>query len=108
MYSGYQFDESQMLNLLPNVISFLSGDKNYTVLSDDLILMNKKGLRELLAYSEFLHGFKTSLPNEFRRKYPDLTEAIESGSAYKLLNQSAEQKEKILIELNKLLSKGEK
>jgi len=108
MYSGYRFDESRMLNLLPNVISFLSGDKNYTELSDDLILMNKNGLRDLLVYSEFLNGFKSSLPKDFRQKYPDLTKAIESGSAYKLLNQSAEQKEKILIELNKLFSKGEK
>ncbi len=106
--SGSLMAETRLLNHLPNIISFLSGEQNYTELSDDLILMNKKGLGDLIAYSEILNEFKSSLPKDFREKYPDLTRVIESGSANKLLNQSAEQKEKILIELNKLFSKGEK
>lgn len=107
-YSGYSIDEAKIVKYFPEIISFIGGKQNYAELSDDLILMNKEGLKDLLSYSMFLENIKSSMPEEFSKKYPDLAEAIKSGAANKLFNMQGSKKEKILNELNKLFSEGDK
>ncbi len=107
-YSGFQVDETNLIKYLPDIYSFISGRQDYTQLSDELIIINKKGLRELISYSMNLQEVKSFLPKDFVQKYPDLAKALEGGSASGLFNQSSEQRENILKELNKVFSKGEK
>ncbi len=108
LYGGYSFDENDLTKYFPDVISFLSGKQDFTQISDDVLVINKKGLADLISYSMFLNEIKSSIPKGFRQKYPAIIKAIEPGSYNKLLELSPEQREKILHELNTIFSKGEK
>jgi len=108
LYSGYSLDENDLTKYFPDVISYLSGKQDFTQISDDVLVINKKGLVNLISYSMFLNEIRSNLPKGFSQKYPDIIKAIEPGSYNKLLELSPEQREKLLHELNTIFSKGEK
>ena len=104
--SGVFEDQLKVLNAIPGLYRILSGAKNFAMLSEDWMIMNKSELKSLLRISNGLNSIKAELPPDFKNKYPVLAEFVGRDLDESKFDELLNQKKEILIELNKFWKEG--
>ncbi|MCX6152503.1 MAG: hypothetical protein NTX22_18400 [Ignavibacteriales bacterium] len=100
-------DQTKMLNTISELCKLFTSKRNIAKLTDDWIVMNKAELRSFLQLNSKLNAIKTTLPSNFNVKYPLLAKYINMELSDKQVEEFINQKDEIIVELNKFLKEGE-
>jgi hypothetical protein len=104
--SGVFEDQLKMLNAFPELYKLINGTKNFALLSDDWIIMNKTELKSMMQLYNNLKSLKSILPSDFETEYPLLTKFINRDLDINAIDELLNQKDEIIVELDKYLKKG--
>jgi hypothetical protein len=104
--SGVFEDQVKLLNAVPEIYNLINGKKDFAMLSDKWIVINKRELKSVLELYNKLVSFKSQLPSEYETEYPLLAKFINRDLNEETLDQLMNQKNEILNELNKFLKDG--
>jgi hypothetical protein len=104
--SGVLDNQIKVLNVLPELYDLINRKKNYAELSENWILINKSGLKEILQLYDKLISARLNLRPDYESRYPLLVKFLSKGLNEKSVNELLLQKNEIQIELDKLLKDG--
>ena len=104
--SGIFEDQVKSLNAIPELYKLISGTKNFAMLSDEWVVMNKTELRSVLQLYRNLNSIKSELPANFKNEYPLLKKFLGRDLDENNIDELLNQKNEIQNEMNKFMDKG--